>query len=104
MRVLSQITKNRKVEDRKSLIFQCPIFGFYLKNANLRQSLPSPPHCNPGKAPRSRGGLRSQATISRWREIRACNDNACGESKSQNFHDSLLDLTFLIVATDPKAP
>jgi hypothetical protein len=41
---------------------------------------------------------------SRWREIRACNDNACEESKGQNFHDSLLDLTFLIVAVDPKAP
>src|SRR5215510_8987563 len=34
---------------------------------------------------------------SRWREIRACNDNACGESKGQNFHESLLDRTFLIV-------
>ena len=42
--------------------------------------------------------------FSRWREIRACNDNACGESKRQNSHDSLLDLTFLIAATDPKAP
>jgi hypothetical protein len=41
---------------------------------------------------------------SRWREIRACNGNACGASKGQNFHDSLLDLRFLIVATDPKAP
>jgi len=38
----------------------------------------------------------------RWREMRACNDNTCGESKGQNSHDSLLDLTFLIVATDPK--
>jgi hypothetical protein len=42
--------------------------------------------------------------ISRWREMRACNDNVCGESKSQNTHDSLLDLIFLIAATDPKAP
>jgi len=42
--------------------------------------------------------------VSRWREIRACNDHAYGESKSQNSHDSLLDLTFLIAATDPKAP
>jgi hypothetical protein len=41
---------------------------------------------------------------SRWREIRACNDNACGESKRQNFHDRLLDLTFLSAAIDPKAP
>jgi hypothetical protein len=41
--------------------------------------------------------------VSRWREIRACNDNACGESKGQNFHDNLLDLTFLIVANDPKS-
>ena len=40
--------------------------------------------------------------VSRWREIRACNDHAYGESKSQNSHDSLLDLTFLIAATDPK--
>jgi hypothetical protein len=42
--------------------------------------------------------------ISRWREILARNDNTCGESKSQNSHESLLDLTFLIAATDPKAP
>ena len=42
--------------------------------------------------------------IRRWREIRACNDNVCGESKGQNLHDSLLDLTFLIAATDPKTP
>ena len=41
---------------------------------------------------------------SRWREIRARNDNACGESKSQNSHESLLDLTFLIAVTDHKAP
>ena len=41
---------------------------------------------------------------SRWREIRACNDNTCGESKGQNSHDSLLDLTFLLATTDPKAP
>jgi hypothetical protein len=41
---------------------------------------------------------------SRWREIRACNDNVCGESKNQNSYKSLLDLTVLIVATDPKAP
>ena len=40
----------------------------------------------------------------RWREIRACNDNACGASKGQNCHESLLDLTFLIAATDPNAP
>jgi hypothetical protein len=37
------------------------------------------------------GGGQVQAFISRWREIRACNDNACGESKGQNYHDSLLD-------------
>ena len=48
--------------------------------------------------------LMVSAPISRWREIRACNDNTCGESKSQNFHDGLLDRTFLITATDPKAP
>jgi len=41
--------------------------------------------------------------MSRWREIRACNDNTCGESKGQNSHRSLLDLTCLIAATDPKA-
>ena len=40
----------------------------------------------------------------RWREILARNDNTCGDSKSQNSHESLLDLTFLIAATDPKAP
>jgi len=33
-----------------------------------------------------------------------CNDNTCGESKGQNSHESLLDLIFLIAATDPKAP
>jgi hypothetical protein len=36
--------------------------------------------------------------------MRACNDNACGESKSQNSHDNLLDLTFVIAAPDPKTP
>ena len=41
--------------------------------------------------------------VGRWREMQACNDTTYGESKSQNFHDSLLDLTFLIAATDPKA-
>jgi hypothetical protein len=40
---------------------------------------------------------------SRWREIWACNDNACGESKSHNFHESFLELTCLSAATDPKA-
>ena len=40
---------------------------------------------------------------SRWREIRARNDNACGESKSQNSHESLLDLTCLIAVTDHTA-
>ena len=45
-----------------------------------------------------------KGSVSRWREIRARNDNACGESKSQNSHDSPLDLTFLIAATDPKDP
>jgi hypothetical protein len=28
--------------------------------------------------------------FSRWREILACNDNVCGESKGQNSHKSLL--------------
>ena len=27
----------------------------------------------------------------RWREIRVCTDNACGESKGRNYHDSLLE-------------
>jgi hypothetical protein len=40
------------------------------------------------------------SVTSRWREIRACNDNGCGESKRQNSHESLLDLTFLLAATD----
>jgi len=48
--------------------------------------------------------LPSAPLNSRWREIRACNHNVCGEAKSQNSHDSLLDLTFLIAATDPKEP
>jgi hypothetical protein len=43
------------------------------------------------------------AVISRWREMRACNNNTCGESKGQNSHDSLLALPFLIVAIDRKA-
>ena len=45
----------------------------------------------------------SNVVTSRWREIRACNYNACGESKRQNSHDSLLNLTFWTTATDPKA-
>jgi hypothetical protein len=44
-----------------------------------------------------------ESLFGRWREMRACNDNACGESKDQNSDDSLLDLTFLIAATDPKS-
>ena len=35
---------------------------------------------------------------------RRCNDNTCEESKNQNFHDSLWDLTFLTAAPDPEAP
>ena len=38
-RVLSQITENRKVEARKSLILQHTIFTFGLKKATLRQNL-----------------------------------------------------------------
>ena len=45
-----------------------------------------------------------QLIISRWREIRACNSNTYGESKGQNFHDNLMDLTCLSAAIDPKAP
>ena len=40
MWVLSQMPENRKVEARKSLIFQHTIFAFGLKKANLRQSRP----------------------------------------------------------------
>jgi len=47
--------------------------------------------------------IRYIALVSRWREIRACNGNVCGESKSQNSHESLLDRMFLIVATNPKS-
>jgi hypothetical protein len=36
--VLSQITENRKVEARKSLILQHTIFTFGLKKATLRQN------------------------------------------------------------------
>src|SRR5215475_9106096 len=36
--------------------------------------------------------------------MRVCTDNACGESKSQNFHKRLLALSFLIAATAPQAP
>jgi len=48
--------------------------------------------------------MMTETLYRRWREILARNDNTCGESKSQNSHESLLDLTFLIAATDPKAP
>ena len=48
--------------------------------------------------------LLCAAIACRWREIRACNDNVCGESKSQNSPESLLALTFLSAATAPKAP
>ena len=37
MWVLSQMPENRKVEARKSLIFQHTIFAFGLTKANLRQ-------------------------------------------------------------------
>ena len=39
--VLSQITENRKVEARKSLILQHTIFTFGLKKATLRQNPPT---------------------------------------------------------------
>jgi hypothetical protein len=29
--------------------------------------------------------ILDQAIASRWREIRACNNNTCGESKGQTF-------------------
>jgi|GraSoiStandDraft_46_1057282.scaffolds.fasta_scaffold261614_1 hypothetical protein len=35
--------------------------------------------------------LRAGRVASHWREMRACNDNACGESKSQNSSESLLE-------------
>ena len=38
---------------------------------------------------------------SRWREMRACNDHACGASTGHNSHDRLWDLTVLIAATGP---
>jgi hypothetical protein len=50
------------------------------------------------------GKIKQIGIDSRWREMRACNDNACGESKSQNSHERLLDLTFLLATTDPKTP
>src|SRR4029450_9117400 len=45
-----------------------------------------------GESSRSRNcPIKSyEKPYSRWREIRACNDNACKESKSQNSYDSLL--------------
>ena len=52
------------------------------------------PHLRPRELPVTR----------RWRDMRACNDNACGASKSHNSHESLLDLTCLVAATDPKHP
>jgi hypothetical protein len=52
------------------------------------------PHLRPRELP----------VTSRWCEIRACNNNACGESKSHNSPESLLDLTVWIAATNPKVP
>src|SRR5215831_11329913 len=49
-------------------------------------------------------GVGKTPFCSRWHEMRACKDNVCGESKGQNSHDSLLDITFLIAATAPEAP
>jgi len=57
----------------------------------------------PWKRPKSPQPSISQNLVSRWREMQACNDTTYGESKSQNPHESLLDLTCLIAATDPKA-
>src|SRR5215475_7887611 len=49
---LSQITENRKVWTRKSLIFRYTIFGFFLEEAILRQSPRASPavarHTGPG--------------------------------------------------------
>ena len=49
--------------------------------------------------PTGMGGAQRPLTIatvfhraSRWRAMRACHDNAYGESKSQNAHESLMDL------------
>jgi hypothetical protein len=50
---LSQITENRKVEARKSLIFQYPIFGFCLQKATLRHIW---------TRPRCQGGLEKKNT------------------------------------------
>jgi len=80
-------------------LMSCTVNGRILL-ANLLQS---------SRSTFSRGSFLSffafqEGILSRWREIRACNDNVYGESKGQNSHDSLLDLTFLIIATDPKAP
>jgi 4-hydroxy-3-methylbut-2-enyl diphosphate reductase len=53
-------------------------------------------------------GIREKAIFSLPHELARpvtehYRDRTYGESKGQNFHESLLDLTFLIAATDPKA-
>jgi hypothetical protein len=66
----------------------CVIRQFVEKNEGLR------PHIRWTKTPDFVRVYRGISLLnSRWREIRACNDNACGESKDQNFHDSLLNPT-----------
>src|SRR5262245_66203754 len=41
----------------------------------------------------AKGQDGAPSVASRWREMRACTDNACGESKSQNSHESLRSIS-----------
>ena len=49
-------------------------------------------------------GREKGARDSRWRAMRACTDNACGESTGHNSHERLLDLIISIFADGPKLP
>jgi hypothetical protein len=71
----------------------------------LARCCPRGPGVLPPRAARRGSPSRALGVLnSRWREIRACNDNVCGESKSQNSHENLLDLTISIFADGATFP
>ena len=81
-----------------------PPHSDYMTAALLGPVVPAPPPAAAGRppaqsqapvarAPSTGSCIRPLRIIRRWRETRACNDNTCGESKGQNSHESLLDLT-----------
>ena len=87
-----------RIPAKNHVLRQCP--NHEVETLGFRMTAAAHPVYNKPRSVKASG--RSKAD-SRWREMRACNDNACGESKDQNSDDSLLDLTFLIAATDPKS-